>query len=649
MLGKNFEKDLMSMVAHGEHHLERLDTMPEGWGVIPRALALLFHRLETEFCSVSTDQRSTSCSVHCSYMQLYNEQLFDLLQDKDRQFPLRVRENRKGKRVDTFVQGLSAIRVSSLADCIELLALGTENRVIRATEYNDVSSRSHAILQLCITIEEHVRNPSSAGVSTIIRTAKLNFVDLAGSEKLGIRTEMDAQRLQELRRINTSLSSLGTVIQALGEKNRKHIPYRNSLLTRLLQDSLGGNTKTVVICTLSPSPGAIAENYSTLQFADRAKLVMAKISVNKVVDDAVLLAQAQAEICRLKRVIREQGDLGAMTKLLQRVNALESENATLRTQIADMRAQSQKQSATPTQEEPQTEEQSVDTPPSSGRTGVSTKSMPPSTLKDENTPLYAIASTRNPVGVVDAFRSESAIDVSQWSPRFSEESPRSSFSCRSSKDPGDIVQALRDQLTLEEDTVPWDQRTEKAMRAAEEGYLEQIRKEQLHLDRIIQEKAVYKAMLQKQLQQQLEEEQESSSHEHEESEKGREVKAFPSDDGPPVFYEKEHETMDVGISYQNIGLDLQESPGAEICSTTKEVKGLAGLGRACYDGLKLSSKQRRAAMRKGQRRVIEQRRLTEWRLGRSVPHHQEPFQYKGLGDIYDSSTQSSAHGEERVE
>jgi len=311
-------------------------------GVLSRAVIELFDKLNNE---TTTNMQS---SVLCSYLQIYNEKLFDLMQDQKRQFPLRIRVTKSNS---TYVQGLSEIRVSSLEDVFEVLRRGAANRAVRATEYNEASSRSHAILQLRIETEELKDGISE---SRVMRSAKLNFVDLAGSEKWAMDNDVRDERLKEMMRINTSLSSLGNVIQALGEK-RKHVPYRDSVLTHLLQDSLGGNTRTTIICTLSPSFKNVDESISTLQFADRAKQVMVSVKVNEVVDDTILLARAQAEIARLRRQLRQAYETGhdaqalreENKQLIKRIEALDQDNKDLR---------EQNQFSLPTEVKPEVEE-----------------------------------------------------------------------------------------------------------------------------------------------------------------------------------------------------------------------------------------------------------------------------------------------------
>lgn len=164
---------------------------------------------------------------------------------------------------------------------------------------------------------------------------------------------MSQARTKELKNINQSLSALGNVISALTQRRRSHIPYRDSKLTRLLQDSLGGNTRTTIIATLSPASNAIDETISTLQFADRAKRVMVRVHVNEMVDDAVLLARAQAEIVRLKLKLKQHeskkvDDLQVNVGSLQRqVVHLENENKKLKRTVEKLRKGTRRSVSTP--------------------------------------------------------------------------------------------------------------------------------------------------------------------------------------------------------------------------------------------------------------------------------------------------------------
>ncbi|RHZ15642.1 hypothetical protein DYB31_001983 [Aphanomyces astaci] len=190
-----------------------------------------------------------------------------------------------------------------------------------ASQHDVYGSRSHALLQLSMEVESRGNERT-----TIIRRAKWD-TDVA----------MTQDRTRELRNINASLSALGNVIAALTDKKRSHIPYRDSKLTRLLQDSLGGNTRTIVIATISPSAAAVEETLSTLQFAERAKQIALNVQVNEVVDDAILLARAQREIQKLKLQLNtEQPNVSAMA---QRILSLEAQLELLRAENQQIKAQ----------------------------------------------------------------------------------------------------------------------------------------------------------------------------------------------------------------------------------------------------------------------------------------------------------------------
>lgn len=200
------------------------------------------------------------------------------------------------------MNGLSSFRVGGAQDVLRYVSLGAANRRVRATQHNEASSRSHAVLQLTVEVQsggggsdDGSRGSGSGSASgsgdnggggggggdngglddshVTYRQAKLSLVDLAGSEKMGLGASISKGHFNELRNINQSLSTLGNVVSALSEKGRVHIPYRDSKLTRLLQDSLGGNTRTTIIACVNPAAGQTNETLNTLQFADRAKKV----------------------------------------------------------------------------------------------------------------------------------------------------------------------------------------------------------------------------------------------------------------------------------------------------------------------------------------------------------------------------------------
>lgn len=292
----------------------------EDWGILPRASEYLLGYLNEK-----SDEGELTFQVKASFLQIYNENLYDLLRDtgpaieerllpseKEQQAELKIREipKRRSKSApppttnaglhDVFISGLSEFRVQTADDIMRILQVGTRNRMTRSTDFNATSSRSHALLQLTFEVESH-----TATGQTVINKSKLNLIDLAGSEKIPFVASdyNNPKHMKELTAINKSLSSLGNVISALASKDRTHIPYRDSKLTRILQDSLGGNTRTILIACVAPTAHYVSETFSTLQFADRAKNVMLTVKANVLVDDKFLLAKAHSEITRLKTLL----------------------------------------------------------------------------------------------------------------------------------------------------------------------------------------------------------------------------------------------------------------------------------------------------------------------------------------------------------
>jgi hypothetical protein len=249
--------------------------------------------------------------------------VFDLLnyqhqQSKGAKSGLEIREDKVN---GVFVPDAVQVQVASLAEVMQVLWKGAVNRAMCATDMNEHSSRSHTIFQ--VTMEQTVtksvaqRSGSSLGQdlsSSVTKRSKLSLVDLAGSEKWRSHqlTCFTDQRIQEMTSINQSLSNLGNVMRGLLQPGRCHVPYRNSKLTRLLQDSLGGNTKTSFVVTLSPSAVSLEENLSTLQFADRAKRVVVAPTLNERPDSSTVIRRLESEVGRLRRMVNhlERGDGG---------------------------------------------------------------------------------------------------------------------------------------------------------------------------------------------------------------------------------------------------------------------------------------------------------------------------------------------------
>lgn len=264
---------------------ERLGFLSDAAGIIPRVLQTLFNKLEGD---------DTENCVRCSFIELYNEELRDLLSPEDG-VKLKIFDDtsRKG-HATTVVQGVEERHILSAADGIKRLQEGSVRRQVAATKCNDLSSRSHTVF----TITVHVKKPGENGAEDYLSLGKLNLVDLAGSENIQ-RSGAENKRAAEAGLINKSLLTLGRVINALVDRS-SHIPYRESKLTRLLQDSLGGRTKTCIIATISPAKSNLEETISTLDYAFRAKNIRNKPQINQVINKKTLLKEFTAEIEKLK-------------------------------------------------------------------------------------------------------------------------------------------------------------------------------------------------------------------------------------------------------------------------------------------------------------------------------------------------------------
>ncbi len=179
-------------------------------------------------------------------------------------------------------------------------------RATASTKMNDVSSRSHAVFIIIVEQMNMNQEPGSAEMSKLIKVGKLNLVDLAGSERVRV-TGATGKRLEECKKINQSLSALGNVIAALtDQKSRNHIPYRDSKLTRLLEDSLGGNCKTTMMAMVSPAFDSFSESLSTLKFATRAKKIKNEARINEDVDQRALLRKYELELKKLREELEQR-------------------------------------------------------------------------------------------------------------------------------------------------------------------------------------------------------------------------------------------------------------------------------------------------------------------------------------------------------
>ncbi|CAK6956990.1 kinesin-like protein KIF15-B [Scomber scombrus] len=260
-------------------------------GVIPRSFEYLFFLINRE---TERSSQSKSFLCKCSFIEIYNEQIYDLLDTASAS--LFVRENiKKG----VFVEGAVEKFVNSAAEAYQVLSMGWRNRRVASTSMNRESSRSHAVFTMTLESKETINEVVN------IRMSQLNLVDLAGSERQK-DTHTEGSRLKEASSINRSLMCLGQVIMALVDvsngKNR-HICYRDSKLTFLLRDSLGGNAKTYIIANVHPGSKCFGETLSTLQFAQRAKLIKNKAIINE--DTQGNVRQLQAEVKKLKEQLAQ--------------------------------------------------------------------------------------------------------------------------------------------------------------------------------------------------------------------------------------------------------------------------------------------------------------------------------------------------------
>lgn len=275
-----------------------MGTTGEDRGVIPRVAEDIFDRIE----SLRAQEGAQNWETSVSFFEIYRENVFDLLADTDglavggshgKAPELSVRED-SGRNV--FVVGLTEIPIKDKASLLEELTRGGAQRATASTEMNSVSSRSHAIFTISLRNED----PETG----MVRTSKFHLVDLAGSERAK-RTKAQGDRLQEGITINRGLLALGNVISALGDDKRKpggkvgHVPYRDSKLTRILQDSLGGNSRTVMVACISPADSNVEETLNTLKYANRARNIQNKPTVN----DEAMNEQNSTLVAQLKRTI----------------------------------------------------------------------------------------------------------------------------------------------------------------------------------------------------------------------------------------------------------------------------------------------------------------------------------------------------------
>ncbi|XP_015274401.1 PREDICTED: kinesin-like protein KIF18A [Gekko japonicus] len=285
-----------TVLAYGATGAGKTHTMlgsPEDPGVMYLTMVELYN-------SMDRMKEEKHCAIAVSYLEVYNEQIRDLLANSG---PLAVREDpQKG----VLVHGLTLHQPKSAEEILQMLDYGNRNRTQHPTDVNASSSRSHAVFQIYLRQQD-----KTASINQNVRIAKLSLIDLAGSERARA-TNTKGARFREGANINRSLLALGNVINALADPKSKkqHIPYRNSKLTRLLKDSLGGNCRTIIIAAVSPSSLFYDDTYNTLKYANRAKDIKSSLKSNIVSLDshisqyAKICEEQKKEITMLKEKLR---------------------------------------------------------------------------------------------------------------------------------------------------------------------------------------------------------------------------------------------------------------------------------------------------------------------------------------------------------
>ncbi|XP_031701664.1 kinesin-like protein KIF1B isoform X6 [Anarrhichthys ocellatus] len=310
MLAHAFEGYNVCIFAYGQTGSGKSYTMmgkqEEGQeGIIPMLCEDLFEKIDD-----ASNKEELSYSVEVSYMEIYCERVRDLLNPKNKG-NLRVREH---PLLGPYVEDLSKLAVTSYTDIADLMDAGNKARTVAATNMNETSSRSHAVFTIVFTQKKH---DSETDLSTE-KVSKISLVDLAGSERAD-STGATGTRLKEGANINKSLTTLGKVISALAEvtqdnctskskkkKKTDFIPYRDSVLTWLLRENLGGNSRTAMVAALSPADINYDETLSTLRYADRAKSIKCNAIINEDPNNK-LVRDLKDEVARLKELLRAQG------------------------------------------------------------------------------------------------------------------------------------------------------------------------------------------------------------------------------------------------------------------------------------------------------------------------------------------------------
>jgi kinesin family member 11 len=303
--------------------------LPENAGIIPRVLHSLFSRIDS-LPNSPTSGNAPENSIKVSFIELYNEELRDLLSAEENPKLKIVDGDGKRGRPTALVHGMEEKYITTFHQGIRHLRQGSYKRQVAATKCNDLSSRSHTVF----TITVYMKKTLESG-EEYLSTGKLNLVDLAGSENIG-RSGAESKRAAEAGLINRSLLTLGRVINALVDRS-PHIPYRESKLTRLLQDSLGGQTKTCIIATLSPAKSNLEETISTLDYAFRAKNIRNKPQINQMFSKKTLLKEFTIEIEKLKSELIATRQKNGVFLTQENFDEITTESESRRIQIKEQR------------------------------------------------------------------------------------------------------------------------------------------------------------------------------------------------------------------------------------------------------------------------------------------------------------------------
>uniref|UniRef100_A0A8D0AHW1 Kinesin family member 21A n=1 Tax=Sander lucioperca TaxID=283035 RepID=A0A8D0AHW1_SANLU len=355
-----FEGYNATVFAYGQTGSGKTYTMGTGFdvnieeeelGIIPRAVHHLFKGIEQRRQAAQEQGCPVpEFKINAQFLELYNEEVLDLFEstrDTKQKSHIKIHEDATG---GIYTVGVTTRNVSSEAEMMQCLKLGALSRTTASTQMNVQSSRSHAIftIHLCqvrVCTDNRVSNGNSEMDEYETLTAKFHFVDLAGSERLK-RTGATGDRAKEGISINCGLLALGNVISALGDRSKRssHVPYRDSKLTRLLQDSLGGNSQTVMIACISPSDRDFMETLNTLKYANRARNIKNKVMVNQDKASQQIsalrteIARLQIELMEYKTGKRLTGEDGveSFSDMFHENSMLQTENSNLRVRVKAM-------------------------------------------------------------------------------------------------------------------------------------------------------------------------------------------------------------------------------------------------------------------------------------------------------------------------